>query len=110
VKLLFDENLSSRLVEALSGEFPGSTHVRKVGLRSADDRSVWEFAQQNDFIIVSKDSDFHQLSFLLGPPPKVVWIRIGNVDTQTLEAILRSRRDEVIAFESDEKAAFLILA
>jgi predicted nuclease of predicted toxin-antitoxin system len=109
VKLLFDENLSNRLFEALSKEFPGSTHVREVGLASADDRSVWEFARGNGFIIVSKDSDFHQLSFLLGPPPKVVWVRIGNADTPMIEALLRSRRDEIAEFESDQKAAFLIL-
>jgi len=108
VKLLFDENLSFRLVEGLSNEFPGSTHVRVVGLSSADDRSVWEFARRNDFIIVSKDSDFHQLSFLLGPPPKVVWVRIGNANTLTIEVLLRSRKNNLTAFESDHNAAFLI--
>lgn len=110
MKLLFDENLSFRLVEGLSDEFPGSTHVRVVGLSSADDRSVWDFASRNEFIIVSKDSDFHQLSFLLGPPPKVVWLKMGNADTQTIEALLKSRKNDLTAFESDEKSAFLILS
>lgn len=86
MKLLFDENLSNRLFEALSKEFPGSTHVREVGLASADDRSVWEFARGNGFIIVSKDSDFHQLSFLLGPPPKVAWVRRFDLRGYSYEA------------------------
>jgi len=110
VKLLFDENISFRLVERLSIQFPGSTHVRAVGLSSGDDRSVWEFAHRNDFILVSKDSDFHQLSFLLGPPPKVVWVRIGNATTRRIEALLRSRKSDLMAFESDRDAAFLILS
>jgi predicted nuclease of predicted toxin-antitoxin system len=109
VKLLFDENLSFRLVEGLNREFPGSTHVGMVGLSSADDRSVWEFADRNSFIIVSKDSDFHQLSFVLGPQPKVVWVKVGNAHTETVEALLRSRKEEVIAFGKDENTAFLIL-
>jgi len=109
VKLLFDENLSPHLVEALSGEFPGSTHVRDVGLQSADDWTVWDFAKANHFIVVSKDSDFHQLSFLLGPPPKVVWVKVGNADTGTIESLLRSRRIQIEEFDSEEGAAFLIL-
>jgi predicted nuclease of predicted toxin-antitoxin system len=109
VKLLFDENLSPRLVDALSKEFPKSTHVRDVGLKSADDRSVWQFAKANHFIIVSKDSDFHQLSFLLGPPPKVVWVRVGNADTPAIGALLRSRKDQIEEFESESEAAFLFL-
>ena len=49
------------------------------------------------------------LSFRLGPPPKVVWVRVGNTTTQTIETLLRSRKDRLTSFEADEKAAFLIL-
>jgi predicted nuclease of predicted toxin-antitoxin system len=81
VKLLFDQNLSHRLVKALASEFPESVHVRDVGLEKALDEPVWEYAKANSFVIVSKDSDFHQRSFLFGHPPKVVWIRRGNCST-----------------------------
>jgi hypothetical protein len=66
VKLLLDQNLSPRLLRTLEAVYPGSSHVRLLGLRDADDVVVWEFARDHDFIIVSKDSDFHQRSFVLG--------------------------------------------
>ena len=74
MKLLFDENLSHKLVRLLADLFPDSVHVRDVGLKAADDSEIWKFAQDNSLIICSKDSDLHQRSFLLGFPPKVVWV------------------------------------
>ena len=73
MKLLFDENLSPRLVDLLLIVFPESSHVRNVGLAKAADDRVWSYAQEHGFVIVSKDSDFDQRSFVLGAPPKVVW-------------------------------------
>ena len=78
MKLLFDENLSHKLVRLLEDLFPNSIHVRDVDLKSADDTLVWEYAKDNGLILVSKDADMHQRSFLFGPPPKVVWVRVGN--------------------------------
>jgi predicted nuclease of predicted toxin-antitoxin system len=71
MKLLFDENLSYKLVRLLADLFPDSIHVRDVGLKAAEDSEIWKYAQDNSFIICSKDSDLHQRSFLLGFPPKV---------------------------------------
>ncbi len=74
MKLLFDENLSSRLVQALEPEYPGSAHVRALGLGGATDAAIWERARQDAYAIVSKDNDFRQLSFLHGAPPKIIWL------------------------------------
>jgi len=81
VKLLFDENLSPRLVASLSAEFPGSAHAHEVGLGAASDFAVWDHAKSNGFVIASKDGDFADLSVLRGAPPQVVWIRHGNSST-----------------------------
>jgi len=89
VKLPFDQNLSHRLVSALADVFPDSKHVRNVGLGRADDDAVWQYALAQGFAIVYKDSDFHQLSFVRGHPPKVVWIRRGNCSTDEIEALVR---------------------
>lgn len=70
MKLLFDQNLSSRLVQTLQDLYPGSTHVKDVGLESADDALVWEYAKAQGFAITSKDFDFWQFSFTLGQPPR----------------------------------------
>jgi predicted nuclease of predicted toxin-antitoxin system len=109
VKLLFDHNLSYRLVTALQHEYPDSTHVRDVGLSTASDDAVWQYAAQHDFIIVTKDADFHQRSFLIGHPPKVVWIRVGNCSTAMIEALLRRRRTHLQAFAAEAEGAFLTL-
>jgi len=79
VKLLFDQNLSHKLVRQLADLFPKSVHVREAGLKEAGDPLVWEYAKKNGLVVVSKDSDFHQRSFLYGYPPKVVWVRLGNL-------------------------------
>jgi predicted nuclease of predicted toxin-antitoxin system len=72
MKLLFDENLSHKLVRLLEDLFPNSIHVRDLDLKAADDPLVWDYAKDNNLILVSKDADMHQRSFLFGPPSKVV--------------------------------------
>ncbi|MFZ5877395.1 MAG: DUF5615 family PIN-like protein [Nitrospirota bacterium] len=109
MKLLFDQNLSPSLVVALRDLYPGSLHVRDVGLRDADDDAVWQYAGQHGLTITSKDADFHQRSFLFGHPPKVIWIRRGNCSTTEIHGILRARHAEINAFEKDNDGAFLAL-
>ncbi len=109
MRLLFDQNLSPRLRDLLADLFPGSIHVREVGLQSADDEAVWNYAAQNELTIVSKDSDFRQRSFLFAHPPKVVWLRRGNCSTADIETILRANHSTLITFEQDEEGSFLAL-
>jgi predicted nuclease of predicted toxin-antitoxin system len=109
VKLLLDQNLSPRLARTLVAVYPGTTHVRDAGLAAADDDTVWAYAAEHEYVIVSKDADFHHRSFLLGHPPKVVWIRRGNCSTSEIEEILRVRQADLLVFERDEHGAFLAL-
>ncbi len=110
MKLLFDENLSHKLTIRLADLFPGSIHVRDVGLKSSDDPLVWEYAQRNDFAIVSKDADMHDRSLLFGFPPKVIWVRLGNCSTRQVEALLRQDLDTIQRFFADDYASFLALS
>jgi predicted nuclease of predicted toxin-antitoxin system len=110
VKLLVDENLPPRLIEALEPEYPGSAHVRSVRLRGATDEAIWNYAREQGFSILSKDNDFRQLSFLNGAPPKVIWLSVGNAGTEAVLDFLRSRRTEIQAFETDAGASLLVLA
>ena len=109
MKLLFDHNLSHKLVERLGDAFPDSEHVRGVGLQEASDLAVWEYAKSKGLTIVSKDEDFHQLSFLRGPPPKVVWVKLGNCTTGDVERVLRERLLGLLEFDDDEDAAFTVV-
>lgn len=110
MKLLFDQNLSHKLGSRLADLFPGSMHVRDVGLEEAPDDAVWAHALRNGFVIVSKDSDFHQRSLVEGHPPKVVWLRLGNTTTALFEQLLRRRSQEIGDFVTDEDASFLALS
>jgi predicted nuclease of predicted toxin-antitoxin system len=110
VKLLFDENLAPDLVARLRDVFPESVHVRDLGLKSSPDPIVWKFAAEQGFIIVSKDADFRQRSFLYGHPPKVIWIRLGNCSTREIASLLRDRLTAIEAFAASEETSFLSLA
>jgi predicted nuclease of predicted toxin-antitoxin system len=109
VKLLLDQNLSSRLVGALDEVFPGSAHVRQFGLATADDGVVWRFARENAFMLLSKDTDFLQLSFLHGAPPKVIHVRAGNCSTREVLNLVLMQRARIHEFERDGQAATLVL-
>jgi predicted nuclease of predicted toxin-antitoxin system len=110
VKLLFDENLAPRLATGLSDLYPGSLHLSQCGLRGAPDVEVWQYARENGFAIVSKDSDFARRSFLLGSPPKVIWLRIGNCTTTRADFVLRNVASHLRAFLSNAEASCLVLA
>jgi predicted nuclease of predicted toxin-antitoxin system len=83
--------------------------VRDVGLARADDRAIWEYARSERLTIVTLDSDFHERSLLLGWPPKVIWLRIGNTATVNVVALLRQREAEIAAFLSDQDHACLVI-
>jgi len=109
VKLLFDENLSTRLVALLQADHPGSAHVEQLLGRARSDAEVWEYARSNGFAITSKDNDFRQRAFLLGPPPKVVWLSVGNAGTDVIAALVRARAGDLKRFEANPEEALLAI-
>lgn len=109
MKLLFDQNLPPRLVKTLEDIFPNSLHVREIGFVEATDTEIWNYAKDNDLTIVSKDTDFQQRSLLLGHPPKVVWLRVGNCPVKTVEDLLRKHSISIHTFGLDENKSYLVL-
>lgn len=109
MKLLLDQNLSRKLIPHLETLYPGSVHVTSVLSDSADDREIWFYCRDNGFTIVTKDDDFEQRSTLLGPPPKVVWIRLGNCKTADVAALLVDSFRVISAFYQDDEKALLAI-
>lgn len=109
MKLLFDQNLSWRLPQALAELFPDSRHVREIGLKASEDLDIWEYAKSNGYIIVTKDTDFQQRSLLYGYPPKVIWLRVGNCTVQRIEDLLRRHSAAIHTFGLDEEKSYLPL-
>jgi predicted nuclease of predicted toxin-antitoxin system len=110
VRLLLDQNLSRVLVRRLAGEYPESVHVAEIGLDTATDREIWEYAGEHGYVVVSKDSDFRQLALLYGPPPHVVWLRVGNVPTHVIETLLRRSVERLEDFGGSGEESLLVLS
>ncbi|MGC1273780.1 MAG: DUF5615 family PIN-like protein [Planctomycetaceae bacterium] len=89
MKLLFDQNVSPRLVDRLVDLFPDSAHVFDLELDSSPDDEVWVYARDHGFTIVTKDVDYNELSLIRGWPPKVIWLRLGNCTTAEIERVFR---------------------
>jgi predicted nuclease of predicted toxin-antitoxin system len=109
VSLLFDQNLSWRLVGRLAVEYPGSEQVVLAGLSGADDRTVWAYAASKSHAVVTKDGDFSVISASLGAPPKLIWLHVGNGPTKVVEDLLRQHQSDINAFSADPAAAILEL-
>ena len=78
-------------------------------MTNTDDAIIWEYAKVNDFVIVSKDSDFHQRSLVYGHPPKFIYLRIGNSPTSKIVEILRNNFGTIVKFGESETESILVL-
>lgn len=107
MKLLFDNNLSHKMVSRLVDLFPGSSHVMPEGLDESGDLEIWTFAQRNEFTIVTKDSDFNDLSIIRENPPKVIWLRVGNCKVSEIEGKIRENLIVINEFSNDPNLGIL---
>ncbi len=98
MKLLFDQNISYRLIKLINDLFPESKQVRELGLENSTDSEIFEYAKRNDYAIVTFDSDFCDLNIIKGYPPKIIWIRTGNTTTKNLENLFRNKQDLIKLF------------
>jgi predicted nuclease of predicted toxin-antitoxin system len=110
MKLLLDENISRRVVPFIQDLYPNSTQVVLVGLENTDDKLIRQYAIDNDFVIVTKDADYYDMTVLYGQPPKIVWLKMGN---QSKAATIKTLQDNQQAIEkaliADDKACIEIL-
>jgi predicted nuclease of predicted toxin-antitoxin system len=109
VRFLLDENLSERLVVALNAQFSDTLHVRVLGLGGASDLVLWDIAARERCVLVTKDEDFVQLSVMRGPPPKVLWLNVGNTRTSEIAQLLLSNASAIAAFVEHPELGLLAL-
>ena len=101
MKLLFDQNISFRVLKKFDKIFLGSGQVKDLGLQDFSDRQIWHYAKENNFTIVTFDSDFFDLANLYGHPPKIIWLRTGNRKTNEITELLVSKREIILDFLSN---------
>lgn len=98
MKLLFDQNISFRIVKKIEDFLPNSSQVRLLGLENAKDTDIWEYAKNNDYTIITFDTDFYDLSLIKGTPLKIIWLRIGNTSTTSLIDCLKLNFELILEF------------
>ena len=101
MRFLFDQNISHKILAMLPEQLSGSSSIKKEGLTNSTDREIWEFAKEKNYIIVTQDSDFNDLNLLLGFPPKIIWIRTGNLRTKAIMEVLINYMSDIEKFISD---------
>lgn len=102
MKLLFDQNISYRIIKHLGKYFPESKHVSQLNLLNSSDMEIWDFARKNEYVIVTFDADFYDLSVLAGTPPKIIWLRIGNTSTLNISNVMIKNMEMILEF-SDKR-------
>lgn len=107
MKLLFDQNISHRLISQIQDILPDSKQVRELGLENYTDKKIWDYAKENHFVIVTFDADSYDYSVIWGHPPKIIWLRTQNQTTKNIEVILRKYLTTFQAFEQDNNLACL---
>ena len=107
MNLLFDQNISFRIIKWVDDIFPGSISVHDLGYQNPHDLDIWKFAKVNNFVIVTFDAEFIDISNLRGYPPKIIWLRIGNTSTKNIADRIREEQKSIMDFLSNNESAFL---
>ncbi|MFZ1664887.1 MAG: DUF5615 family PIN-like protein [Flavobacteriales bacterium] len=99
--LLFDQNISFRIVRLLKEAYPGCIHLSKCGLTDADDTEIWSYARKHGLAIVTFDQDYIDIAVVRRKPPKVILLRCGNSGTLALAHLLHKQHERIAEFLSD---------
>ncbi len=110
MKLLFDANLSPKLVRRLAGLFPDSVHLFDLPLpHDEDDRLIWEYARANGYDIVTADADdFPPLVRRFGSPPRVILLESWQFPTRIAEELLRANSIVIAEFARSDKGLLIL--
>lgn len=107
MKLLFDQNISFRIIKLISAAFPDAGQVRELQLENASDFEIWTYAKSNQYCTVTFDADFIDISNLKGHPPKVIWLRLGNTSTKFIAEKILEGQQIIREFIRNDEDAFL---
>ncbi len=105
MKILLDQNISFKLKYSFAIFFKEVRHVSDFSLQNSNDIDIWNFAERNGYAILTYDADYFDLSIINGHPPKVIWVRVGNLSTKQLTDILQEQINEIIYFLNDESTS-----
>lgn len=103
MRFLIDAQLSPKLTVALRKAGHEAEHVFDVGLLAAPDIEIWRYAERMGAAIITKDSDFAAMRMHVASGPAVIWLRLGNATSETMErALLAALVEIIVAVEMGE--------
>jgi predicted nuclease of predicted toxin-antitoxin system len=103
MKLLLDANLSWRLTSVLTEHFGECIHVNKTDLpKPAKDTEIWNYAAANGYSIITQDADFLNLFETKGFPPKIILLRVGNMNKKMAEQIILQAKSSILDLENGD--------
>jgi predicted nuclease of predicted toxin-antitoxin system len=109
VKLLFDANISRRIVPMLADLFPESSHISLVGLSGeTPDKTIWEFAKEEGFGIATADADFITLAERHGAPPQIIRLERMDYSTEIAAALIRRYALAITEFEKSARSVLTL--
>ena len=90
MKLWLDAQLPPLLARWINEQAIGleAVAVREIGLRNATDPVIFQRARAAADVVMTKDRDFMRLLDTHGPPPQVIWLRVGNSSNAALQQLL----------------------
>ncbi|MFI5136626.1 MAG: DUF5615 family PIN-like protein [Sphingobacteriales bacterium] len=108
MRLIADENISWRLKKLIpQWDILPSNEIKQP--QRLTDSMIWKFAKENRYTILTFDEDFSELQNLFSYPPKIIWLRTGNVSTVEIASLLIKRKDAISEFiNNDELGIFEI--
>lgn len=109
MRLLLDENISWRCVKTISTLFEEVKHVKEISKTRMTDTDIWNYAEKHNFTILTNDADFSNLSILKGFPPKIIWLRFGNLPKDLFTNKILSKIDLINEFEKSDVSGVLEL-
>ena len=107
MKLLLDENISHRIIKHLIKDFPNSKHVVEIAQNRLSDLEIWEYAKNNDFVIVTYDEDFYEWQLMKNYPPKLIWLRFGNAKIKVIASKIIDHKKSIERLIEDQDLGLL---
>ncbi len=100
IRLIADENVSWRLKKLLP-EWEILPYNEINPGKRLNDMMIWQYAKTNNYAILTFDEDFSEIQNIYNYPPKIIWLRTGNVSTSDIAELLKSLRNEIDKFLRD---------
>lgn len=92
-----DAHLSPRLAGWIQEQLGDETiALREIGLRDADDNTIFEKAREAKSVILTKDRDLAEMVGRIGPPPTIIWLRCGNTTEANLKELLANHLNHAL--------------